>query len=359
MMLAKRIVKQLLPSKWRRKFRECIISMNVKHVHGPRKIRLGANEAVVTCIVRNGEFYMERFIRHHFRLGFRHLVFLDNGSTDRTIEIAKQHNNVSIFTSTLPIEMYQPLLKKRLPLIAARGGWCFDADIDEFFEYPLSDTVSLARFLEYLNTNRYQAVITQMLDMFGGRPISSSAQAEQEDLEDELNHLYPFYDLSDVAKTDYRTSELTMKFASGNSLSNDAPRLCWGGIRKTLAGNEVLLTKHSLFSLEKGPELFPHVHFINHARLADVSCVLLHYKLTSSAMAIALQNMEHFPGNEKVYRDFIEFLTRKPEFEVKRPTAKKLRTTYQLVEDEFLFVSDVYMKYAEQLPRNKVPACAS
>src|SRR5260370_20795818 len=111
-MIAKRIVKQLVPLKWRRKLRELMVPMNVVNLHGLKKIRLQPNEAIVTCVVRNGEFFIERFITHYSKMGFRHLVFLDNGSTDATISIAKRHKNVTIYTSTLSIEAHQGFLKK-------------------------------------------------------------------------------------------------------------------------------------------------------------------------------------------------------------------------------------------------------
>ncbi|MDQ1471873.1 MAG: hypothetical protein QOJ99_3353 [Bryobacterales bacterium] len=326
--------------------RERYVSMNMTLIHGPGMIRLQPNQGVVTCVVRNGEFYLERFIQHYFEMGFRHLIFLDNGSTDNTIAIGKRHRNVSIYRSCLPIEAHQALFKKRLPQLCVKGGWCLDADIDEFLDFPSSDAIDLGQFFGYLNRNKYTAVVTQLLDMFSDRPVSVSAP-EDDDPNAVLSVTYPYYDLSDVTKTDYRTSELSTTYGGRNTVSNVATKLLWGGIRKTLSGNEYLLTKHSLFSMENRPDLFPHVHFVNKARLADVSCVLLHYKLTSSALAIAIQNMERFPGNSKLYADFIQYITKNPTYQVKRPEATRLRGVNQLVRQDFLFTSENYRQYVE------------
>src|SRR5947209_3875212 len=103
-MLAKRVLKRLLPNNLRQAVRRYFVSHNVRQLFGPKRLRLSRNEAVVTCVVKNGEFYIESFIRHYSRMGFRHIFFLDNGSTDRTLSIAQQYPNVSVCASDLPID---------------------------------------------------------------------------------------------------------------------------------------------------------------------------------------------------------------------------------------------------------------
>jgi len=328
--------------------RESVVSLNVTHLHGPKRIRLSRCDAVVTCVVKNGEFYIESFIKHYLQMGFRHIFFLDNGSSDQTISIARRHGNVSICQSTLPIGTYQGLFKKYLAQKSAQGGWCLDADIDEFFDYPSSEAISLHDFLEYLNGKQYTAVITQLLDMFSGKPLSHLMKHG----DNNLRSVYEYYDISDLIKTKYQAAELVASYGSGNQVSSANAALYFGGIRKTLYGIDCLLTKHSLFRPEKQLDLFPHVHFVNHARLADVSCVMLHYKLTGNALDTALQNKEGFVGNSERYGQLIDFLLSKPEYQIKRDTALKFRTVDELVENGFLFVSQEYREFVRaSLPR--------
>jgi hypothetical protein len=344
-MYSKHLLKLFLPPKWRQKIRECIVSMNVTHLFGPRRIKLSGNEAVVTCVVKNGEFYIEPFIRHYSQMGFRHIFFLDNGSTDQTISIGEKYKNVSFCKSNLPIDTYQGLFKKYLAQKSAEGGWCLDADIDEFFDYPFSDVIGLRNFLEYLNKKQYTAVITQLLDMFPDMPSSHLAKKQDENLE----AVYQYYDISEVKKTKYNISEIVSKYGYGNKNSNRNTALYFGGIRKTLYGNECLLTKHSLFFKGKELELFPHVHFVNNARLADVSCVMLHYKLTSNALEIALQNKEGFLANRNGYGNFIDFLKKKPDYKIKQNTAEKFKSVNELVDSGFLFMSEEYSEHVRFL----------
>ena len=119
---ARHILKLLVPLNWRRKVREKFVSMKVAHLYGPKKLRLAANEAIVTCVVRNGEFYIEQFIKHYTDMGFRHIFFLDNGSSDQTVAIARRYRNVSVYESTLPIDEYQLFLKRHLARNSAEGA---------------------------------------------------------------------------------------------------------------------------------------------------------------------------------------------------------------------------------------------
>lgn len=350
---AKSLLKLLLPRKWRRTIREHFVPLTVTHICGPKRIRLSGNEAIVTCVVKNGEFYIESFITHYSRMGFRHIFLLDNGSTDQTVPIAKQHTNVSVCRSNLPIDGNQPLLKKYLARQSTEGGWCLDADIDELFDYPFSNLIGLGEFLEYLNRRRYTAVITQLLDMFSDKPLSHLTKTQEEN----LREVYQYYDTSEVTQTQYHASDLVGEHAPGNELSSREAAVYFGGIRKTLYGRDWLtnccLTKHSLFLPGSKVELFPHVHFVNNARLADISCVMLHYKLTSNALETALQNKKGFVGISKGYSDFIEFLIRKPDYQIKQNTSVRFQSVNELVDNGFLFVSEEYREYVRAAATGK------
>lgn len=336
------VVGALVPVKLKSKLRERHVSMNVTHIYGPRTVQLSKSEAAVTCVLKNGAYYVDSFIQHYSKMGFRHIFFLDNGSSDETLSIIKQYDNVSVCQSALPISANQRSFKKYLAECSIRGGWCLDADIDEFFDFPFSDVIDLQQFLVYLNQNQYTAVVTHLLDMFSDRPLSYLTNERKED----VKAAYQYYDISNVIKTDYRTAEIVAKYGNANKLADNQTALYWGGIRKTLYGNNCLLTKHSLFLPQAGIDLFPHVHFANEANVADVSGVMLHYKLTSNAMVVARQNQDNFTENSKMYGAFISTLERESHREIRQDTAKKFVNATDLTKFKFLVMSPVYEKYA-------------
>jgi len=341
-MSLKDLSKRIIPASLRRKLREYQVARTVVHLHGPERIQLAADEAAVTCVVKNGEFYIEQFMEHYFRMGFRHIIFLDNGSTDRTITLAKQRDHVSVCQSFLPIQANQGLFKRYLSEKYVDGGWCLDADVDEFFDYPFSDAVSLRQFLEYLNQRQATAVVTQLLDMFSAERLSDLTDQQQRPFQE----AYPYYDLSEITRVRYRDSDMRTLFARHNAITNVDTALQFGGIRKSLYGNNCLLTKHSLFRSNNGLDLFEHVHFVDKARLADVSGIMRHYKLTSNALETAIQNRAGFTALTDGYDAFIKLLNNKKDVQIARTTAVKFRSVDELIPQEFVFVSSEYRQYA-------------
>lgn len=332
-----------LPRTLRKRWRDGQIAGNIQLIHGIRSVKLFPNEAAATCVVRNGEYYVGDFIKHYLNLGIKHIFVLDNGSTDRTIAIAAKHSNVSIYRSSLPIGVYQAGLKRCLARNAVLGdGWCLDADVDEFFDYPHSNKMQFKEFLDYLNNNQYTAVLTQLLDMFSDEPLSALTHREQVV---GLRGTYRFYDISQVRATSYIDSELSKTFGGQNNASAATMKLLWGGIRKTLYGNDCLLTKHSLFR-SAAVEPFTHVHYVDGANLADVSAVMLHYKLTSTALATAIQNRDQFSSTSAAYARFVELLRKDPDLQVKRDSSVEFGSVRELVDKGFLFCSAKYDRLA-------------
>jgi hypothetical protein len=346
---ARQALRRLLPQWCTRAIRDARIVRSIEHLHGTRSLALDDNEAVVTCVVKNGEYYLSAFIEHYLKCGFRHIFFLDNGSSDRTPAAAARYAETTVFRSCLPIESNQRLFKAFLGRRCATGGWRLDADIDEFFDYPYSSQISLKALLSYLNVRGFTTVMTQLLDLFAPIPLSA---VRVNDSEDQLEAVYTHYDNSALRQVAYFSDDLAVRFASANTLANPSARLFFGGIRKALYGSDCLLTKHSLFRVDPHLELFPHVHFMNRARVADISCVMRHYKLTSSALAVAQLNREAFSGNSSGYDAFIDFLQTSSSKSIAGPSAKRYTGTTRLIDEGFLFCSDEYRRYIDLVQPN-------
>src|SRR5215204_4289545 len=143
-----------------------ILHFNIEHVHGPEEVDYGPHELVVVCNVRDGRPYVRSFVEHYASMGVKHMVFLDNGSADGTVEALQNYDNVTVLRSKLPFRNYQLHMRRYLIRRFGRGRWTLTVDIDELFDYPYSDIVGLDSLLKYLNDKGYTAVVGQMLDMF-------------------------------------------------------------------------------------------------------------------------------------------------------------------------------------------------
>ena len=119
-------------------------------------------------VVRNGELYVKSFLDHCRSVGVRHFVFLDNGSTDRTVEMLCAHGDVTVLQTNAPYQKYENTMKGYLAERFSPGKWNLCADIDELLDYPFSERLSLRDFLSYLNENHYTAGLAQTRHVFRG-----------------------------------------------------------------------------------------------------------------------------------------------------------------------------------------------
>src|SRR5918997_2896139 len=317
------------------------VDENVECLYGPGEVDYGKDELVVLCLVRNGRAYVGSFVEHYLSLGAKHLVFLDNGSTDGTVEALKGYERVTVLRTRLPFKRYQLSMKQYLIERFGRYRWSLLVDVDELFDYPFSDVVSLSTLLGYLNRNSYTAVVAHMLDMFPEQPISQRVPV----LSDEpLKELYRFYDISNITGHAYRLARDT-----GNIISNEEIDILRGGIRKTLFNNNATLIKHPLIFLDRNIKPMDlSDHWVSNARIADFSGVLLHYKFSDRLYEDARQAVKERNRSDhgtRRYSKFLEVLEQHPSLQIKTDTASELKSVNDLVGKGFLVVSESYMRF--------------
>src|SRR5215217_6592053 len=209
---------------------------SIEHLHGPDTVDLRDDELIVLTQTRDSRPYVKAFVDHYRSLGARHTVFLDNGSTDGTLETLKAYDDVTVLRTMLPYRTHNVAMKQYLIERFGRRRWSLLVDIDELFDYPFSDVVGLGALLRYLNENRYTAVVAHMLDMFPEKPLSEAAGDEAS-----LKELHRFYDISDINSYDYQDAE-----GVNNVVSNNDIEILQGGVQKRLFNLHPILIKHPL-----------------------------------------------------------------------------------------------------------------
>ncbi|MDQ4077910.1 MAG: glycosyltransferase family 2 protein [Chloroflexota bacterium] len=308
---------------------------SITNLHGPDNISYDRNEVIAVCVVKNGELYIRSFIEHHFALGVKHIVFLDNGSTDNTVEIARQYQNVTVLQSDCRYHKYENAMKRYLARRFSRGRWCLFCDIDELFDYPFSDILSLGSLLDYLNQHSFTAVVAQMLDLFSGESISNDEGTHKNSVRD----VYTYYDISNIQKKPYKFGRL----------SNQSIKMYLGGIRKTVFGTNNGLTKVPLFFLDSRIRIFVAWHHVRNARIADFTAVLLHYPFAgsfSTKVFEAVETQRYGKTWTKDYKKYMQVLVQNPALRIREETARELESVAQLVEDGFLVLSEEYKAWA-------------
>src|SRR5919107_2029285 len=325
---------------------------SIDHLYGPEEVPYAEDELVLLCLLRDGRPYLKSFVEHHFSMGVKHLFFLDNGSTDGTVETLKQYENVSVLHTGLPFKRYETSVRKYLvERFGQQGRWCLYVDIDELFDYPYSDIVGLGSLLRYLKERSYTAVAAQMLDMFPEEPLSGRSSNP---LDEPLKQRHRFYDISNVQRKGIREHRPTRN----NTYESDDIEAFYSGLRNTLFGTRKFLTRFALmFSDGRIKPFAGSGHWVDNARVADLTCVLLHYKFLDGYLrkkaAEGLGDQQHW--NTSHYNKYLKALDSNLSLQLKQESARELRSVNDLVENHFLVVSEEYMMlvYEQEEERKK------
>jgi hypothetical protein len=308
----------------------------VLHVHGPETVDYGPEELLLFSVVRNGALYVESFIEHYRNLGVVHCVFLDNGSTDGTMEMLCGQPGVTVLRTDAPYAKYENTMKRYLAERFSRGRWHLFVDIDELFDYPFSAELPLSGFLRYLNARGFTAVVAQMLDMFSDVPLAQLQSTPR----DRLKDTYPYYDISGVERRPYEWSEPRQPQL----------RMHWGGIRRTAFGTDNGLTKAPLVRMDGKVKPFVEWHQATGAALADVSCVLLHYPFVSTfpdKVREAVETGRYGATTTNEYVAYARALTESASPPLMQPTARRFAGLEPLIADGFLVVSEEYRRWVQ------------
>ena len=333
----------------------------IENLHGPSEVLYGEEELVVVCLVRDGRPYVRSFIEHYRTLGARHIAFLDNGSTDGTVEALRDYEGVTVLRTALPYKLEDAPLKNdpvgngwtreclfKQYLFSRFGGrdrWCLCADIDELFDYPYSDVIGLGSFLAYLGEHSYTAVAAQMIDMFPGGPLSGEVGSADEPLKER----HRFCDLSNVSR---RSITDTKILTSRNSTAaSEEVEVFKNGIRATVFGTEPDLTKFPLVFLDgETKPMDRSSHRVGNARVADVTCALFHYKFVDAQLhrqvAQAVRE-EHRIMNSAKYKMYQQVLDENPSLLLKRESAVEVTGVNDLLDAAVLVVSEEYVGHVD------------
>ena len=311
-----------------------IIFINeINHLYGKQQIQYKKNEFVVVCL--------DSFLKHYRILGSKHFFFIDNGSEDGTIELLKRYEDVTIYETKLAHKEYEEEIRKTIIEEHCRYKWCLCVDIDEFFDYPFSDRISMENFLGYMNKNHFTAVIAYMLDMF---PKKLSFKEDDKDLN--LVEKYCFYDISDIKKEDYSYGREA--FCNYNILSNKNMKNYFGGIRKKkFRTKKNMLIKHPLMFIDNKLDPVVNPHFCNKAIIADVNGIIRHYKFIPSFKRKVIESVKSniymfFAGNE--YNSYYKVIKNKNSYNL-YSIKSRVYNINDLISNKFILISKQFLDY--------------
>lgn len=151
-----------------------------------RTAQIKPGDLFVFCTQRNEQIRLPFFLKYYRDMGVNHFFFVDNDSTDGSLDYLAEQPDVSVW--------HTPNSYKRsrfgvdwlnwLQMKYAHGHWTLVVDPDEFFLYPFCDTRPLRALTDWLDASSIKSFGAMLLDMYPkGRIDAQPYSAGQDPLE--------------------------------------------------------------------------------------------------------------------------------------------------------------------------------
>jgi len=199
----------------------------------------------------NGAHFIPFLLKHYFDIGINRVFYIDNNSSDNSIEILKKYDNVHIW---LQKNKFHPVRNKSSMLWREKllhkygvGNWCLLADTDELFIYPNYETRSIREFLNEVEKKGSDCVEARLIDMYSNKKIKDTF------VKNSLLETCPYFD-----KNEY-------------------------GCRDRVLGYKPYYKKKPLMQYRKNMKLYGGFHNIHgNKNQFDIKCGILHFKFISN-----------------------------------------------------------------------------
>lgn len=208
---------------------------------------------------------MPHLIDYYFGKGVDRIFLIDNQSTDSTVSVALQHENVHVFSTSDTFKRYSNWLEILLDRYG-KDHWCLAVDVDEVFRYPGCESASIRRLCDFLERQGDTAVYCVLLDMYSDKAIAQNSYQPGQNPLEVCPYFDPHFEAGEVEWVNRRTMKpyRTLRFS--------------GNMRKRVFDADVNLTKVPLFKYEKGVFVARGVHAIDGARASEIQGAVMHFK---------------------------------------------------------------------------------
>lgn len=116
-------VAQKLSNRIQRRLTNQRIRNGVHLVHGPAMTKLAETEVALVLVGRDVAYFLDHHIAHHRKMGVSHIVYIDNGSTDGSIDIARRWPDITIATCDANFKDHEGQIRYLANTLFLDGVW--------------------------------------------------------------------------------------------------------------------------------------------------------------------------------------------------------------------------------------------
>ncbi len=251
----------------------------------PERFRpLGVQDLPLVCLVHNDLKFLRSLLAHYRGIGATRFIFVDDGSTDGTLEFLRLQTDVDIWVSDVRYKDARRgrLWREKLFATYGKDRWYLNIDSDEYLVYQDYALKPLQQLLNRLELQGVRRLSAPMIDMYPPGPVSEFPFQG-------MDNSMP-WEIASCFDGDGYVLERTKRFLS---LS--------GGARHRKFGSEVELMKYPLIYWDDDCSLGTTIHKpLPYSRnFFPISAALLHFKFFSDykeKTTEAVADKQYFAG---------------------------------------------------------------
>lgn len=326
---------------WRAKRRQLWqrshVRMRTRHISGPKRFDLAENDVALIFLGRDIRYFLPAFFQHYRDLGIERFVYLDNGSRDGSEEFVANQPGTIVAQCDLNFRDYQSALRYTLANDFLSGGWRLGVDSDELLDYPEATRLSVPDLVGRLAERGHTGLVAQMLEMVPEHSLRAVSGLDFEASIQAFNR----YSTDNVTAIEYHSDTPPLGyFLQFNTVADPGVKIMTGGLRRTLFGEDCMLTKHLLFKDAPTVLPFAHPHATCGLQCSDFTAVLKHYKFSGDYLEREIKRkaekrLSHSEGETR-----LKALAEQGDIDFASLDLRQNPTVDDLIDQGFLFVSD-------------------
>lgn len=246
---------------------------------------LEADDIPLVAQIRNARRYLPSFLEHYRNLGVTRFIFVDDRSSDESLDYLERIKDVDLYQSRLSyMESNRGILfKEEIVRAYGRDRWWVFVDIDEYLVYHGIEAHGLRDVFHALEERGLKRMLAPLLDM---------------------------YPLGEVNLARFDGSDMTMPWQVASAFDRSGYFIRFkgkdweirGGVRHRVFGNWVELAKYPLMYVTSS-DYFRSIHYPrpHHKNYVPVLGNLLHFKIFSDyedSIRTAVQEGRYFEGSK-------------------------------------------------------------
>lgn len=284
---------------------------------------IGPDDILVVGCLRNEALRLPWFLTHYRNLGVDRFLLVDNGSTDGSRAFLSQRDDVTLFHTAQSYAESECGIAWQNALLGeyAIGHWVFVVDADELFIFPGCEKTGLRDLLAYVEGRGANSVLAPMLDMYSDRPICQTGYRAGED----MLACCPYFDADGYTLAPLKSDGPGLPLRGG-----PRHRMFWE--RRDRDFPSPVLRKTPLIRWSRDSALLASTHIVRGTTLADVTGLLLHFKLFQDFAENAreeTERKEHFAGARQ-YRAYDDVMAAEADLTAFHAGSVRFRDSAQL-----------------------------